>query len=140
MTSDDNLDDQLLAELRESFMVESREILERLSLLLVNLEHEARPEWVNAAFRETHTLKGVAGFIGLSAIERLARKMEAVFGAVRAGNIGVSQELIAASRQGVTVLADLRADAQAGRSAETDLAALLARLDAVIAGASSGAT
>jgi len=140
MTSNDNLDEQLLAEMRESFMVESEEILGRLSLLLTNLEREARPDWVNAAFREAHTLKGVAGFIGLTGIERLARKMEDTFGAVRAGQIGVSQELIDACREGVAVLVSLRAHAQAGDGAEPDLTALLARLDAVIAGASSVAT
>lgn len=66
-------DPSLLAE----FVAEAREHLENADVHLLTLETEPRDkEALNAVFRAFHTIKGVAGFLGLQDIQRLSHEAE----------------------------------------------------------------
>src|SRR5687768_14499999 len=92
--SQEDFDAELLLQMREDFLIESQEILMRLGPLLTQLEQGSTPEIINTIFREVHTLKGTAGFVGLESIRKLAHRLEDLFGAVRADKLAVSPELI----------------------------------------------
>jgi len=132
-------DAQLSSQMRDDFLVESQEALDRLGRLLGQLEQAGAPDVINQIFREMHTLKGTAGLLGLEDIERLAHKMEDVFGAVRAEKLAVTPELVDLTLAGVQVLTAMRHELALGGSSEAAGAApLTSRLEAVLAGAEAG--
>jgi two-component system chemotaxis sensor kinase CheA len=134
MAETDSFETQLLAQMRDDFLAESQEILDRLEPLLVQLEKSGDPDLIQAAFRDVHTLKGTAGFVGLVSIQQLAHKLEDVFGALRDGRLSISPELMDAVFAGVRSLADMREDVSRGGMGERDIAPLLAFLDAALQG------
>ncbi len=73
-------------EIAADFVVEARELLEDLGGQLVELEHDpADRERLNAVFRAFHTLKGGAGFLGVTPLVELCHAAEETLGAVRSG-------------------------------------------------------
>jgi len=143
MSHDEDFEAQLLAQMRQDFLAESQEILDRLAPLLVQLEQAAEqqqgddPQLLQAIFREMHTLKGTAGFVGLAGIQVLAHKLEDVFGALRDQALVVTAEVIDLAFAGMQCLTQMRADTvNGGHAAEVadqdEITALLARLDAAL--------
>ena len=77
------------------FVQEASEHLETLETDLVALE--ARPsdaELLNRLFRAIHSVKGTAGFFGLTAITDLAHVMESVMALLRDGRMHATPDLI----------------------------------------------
>jgi two-component system chemotaxis sensor kinase CheA len=140
MTMDDeDLDAQLLAQMREDFLAESQEILDRLEPLLAELEQGGDPDLINTVFRELHTLKSSAAFLELTSMEKLAHRLEDVFGSVRSGASLVSSELIDAAFAGARLLRAMRNDVSRGGSGEEDCTTVLTMLDAIALGGSPAA-
>jgi len=134
VTTESDLDAQLLAQMREDFLAESGDILERLGPKLVELERDNRRDLIEDIFREVHTLKGAAGFVSLNGIQGLAHKMEDTLDALRHNKIAVTAELIDAGLSCVDLLSAMRDDALAGGEGQMDIAPLAARLEAIQAG------
>jgi two-component system, chemotaxis family, sensor kinase CheA len=71
-------------ELINEFITESREYLDKAEAALLSLEADPEDmEAVNTIFRAFHTIKGTAGFIGVTAIGRLAHLAESLLSRVR---------------------------------------------------------
>ena len=85
-----DLDAELLAQMRGDFLAEAQDILVRLGGLLADLERSADAETINAVFREAHTLKGTAGFLGLTAMETVAHRLEDLFSRLRRGTLAAT--------------------------------------------------
>ncbi len=134
MTETDDLDAQLLAQMREDFLAESQEILDQLGPLLVQLEQSGDLDLIKAIFRQVHTLKGTAGFVGFESIQVLAHKMEDVFGALRDEQLTMTPELIDAVFAGVQLLTAMREEVLRGGTGEMDVEPLVARLEAALRG------
>lgn len=67
------------------FIIEAQEILDRLGEQLVSLEQAPQDnDQLNAVFRGYHTLKGGAGFLGITAMVELCHAAEEALGAARA--------------------------------------------------------
>lgn len=131
MASDlSDFDADILAQMREDFLTEAQEILDRLGPLLAQLEQNRSPEVINGIFREVHTLKGAAGFMGLTHIQRLSHRLEDTFGDIRAGRLGVTPAIIDLAFDGLQRLASMRADAARGGKGEAELEPLLTQLEA----------
>ena len=74
------------AEIAADFIVEAQEILDRLGEQLVGLEHAPDDrDQLNAVFRGFHTLKGGAGFLGITAMVELCHAAEETLGSVPGG-------------------------------------------------------
>lgn len=76
------MDDELLTD----FIQESRDHLGDIEAQLLKIEvlgDEFDDDLVNTVFRAIHSIKGAAGFLGLSTINRLSHSLENVLGAVR---------------------------------------------------------
>lgn len=134
MSKDKDLDAQLLDQMREDFLGESQEILDRLGPLLTQLEKSPNAEDINSIFREVHTLKSTAAFVGLESMRGLAHKMEDVFDALRTGQLTVTPELIDVAFSAVHLIGQMRADIVRGGSGDTDIQPLLAKLEAELKG------
>ena len=79
----------------ELFVQEAREHLGVLESDLVSLEANPRDAaLLNRLFRAVHSVKGTAGFFGLTAITELAHVMESVMALVRDGRLEAGPELI----------------------------------------------
>ncbi|MBU0508578.1 Hpt domain-containing protein [bacterium] len=75
-------------DLVQEFRSESVEHFQQAELALMALENDpADSESVNTVFRAFHTVKGVAGFVGVSYITELAHKAETFFDRFRKGTL-----------------------------------------------------
>ncbi len=85
--------------LRE-FLIESYDNLEQLERDLMSLERDSVNEAViNGAFRSIHTIKGTAGFLGYTKLERMTHAAENLLGSVRSdSSAGMSTSGAACSR------------------------------------------
>lgn len=78
--------DEETLELLAEFVQETEDGISRADDILINVESEGAPEEsVNGLFRIFHTIKGVAGFLELDDISRLAHSTENMLNKVRAG-------------------------------------------------------
>jgi two-component system, chemotaxis family, sensor kinase CheA len=84
-----------MAEILGEFLAETRESLAGLDQHFVDLE--TRPGdagLLNEIFRSVHSIKGGAGFLGLSDLVQVAHGSENVLGKLRSGELAVSAEII----------------------------------------------
>ena len=82
-------------EIFTEFIVEAQEILDSMDQNLVSLEeHPSDKELLNELFREIHTLKGGAGFLGLHSIIALAHKIEDLFYKLREDKLRLNTEMM----------------------------------------------
>ena len=78
--------DEETVELLVEFVHETEDGISRADDILINVESEGAPEEsVNGLFRIFHTIKGVAGFLELDDISKLAHSTENMLNKVRAG-------------------------------------------------------
>ena len=107
----------------ETFVAESRDLLQDMEELLLGLEHSGdTADAINAIFRVAHTIKGSSGLFGLDHIVHFTHTLESVLDKVRDGDIPISPELIAVllpCRDHLAVLIDDVAHGLHGESEDT---------------------
>ncbi len=82
-----------MAELLDSFIVETNEIFEKLGPDLISLEKNPNdPELHNRIFRAVHTVKGTSSFLGFDQLTELAHNFEDVLNKIRKGELLVTQQ------------------------------------------------
>ncbi|MBH1818608.1 chemotaxis protein CheA [Stenotrophomonas maltophilia] len=87
------------------FIIEAQEILDRLGEQLVSLEQAPQDsDQLNAVFRCYHTLKGGAGFLGVTAMVELCHAAEEALGAARAGQAVLQAHHFDAAQQSLDYL------------------------------------
>lgn len=93
-------------ELLAGFIQEAREHLDSIEVNILEWEaHPADKEVINTIFRPFHTVKGMAGFLNLVAIQSLAHELENLLDAAREGRIQFAPELADLILKGVDALA-----------------------------------
>lgn len=80
--------------LLDDFISESEEHLHNADNYLLQLESTADIENINALFRVFHTIKGIAGFLSLYSIQKLAHSTENLLDKVRKNECPVSGRLV----------------------------------------------
>ncbi|MGE5806082.1 MAG: chemotaxis protein CheA [Ignavibacteria bacterium] len=78
------LNDPEMKEILDSFLVETKEIMEKLDVDLVEMEN--RPddtELLNQVFRSFHTIKGTSGFLGLNKLTLITHRCEDILNKLR---------------------------------------------------------
>ncbi|MCC6511712.1 MAG: Hpt domain-containing protein, partial [Pirellulaceae bacterium] len=85
---------EISGEALREFLIESYDNLEQLERDLMTLERQlGSPSVINGAFRSIHTIKGTAGFLGYTKLERLTHVAENLLGSVRSGQFGWDTEI-----------------------------------------------
>jgi two-component system chemotaxis sensor kinase CheA len=114
------------------FLVEAREHLSGLTAAIVTMERgEADPAGhVAQILRLAHSLKGGAGFSGLTTIERLAHAMETALENIRDGHVAVGADVIDALLFALDRIGAMVDDVEHSQSA--DISAPLERLRPII--------
>jgi two-component system chemotaxis sensor kinase CheA len=121
----------------KEFLAEAEMLLEEAGTCIDGLDAEAddpNPSKVNALFRAVHSLKGVAGMVGLTGIAEAAHDLETLLGDVRMGRVVPTPAALAAIRGGLTVLSLLVDRVAAGEEAPTLGERLSTRLEATVVG------
>ena len=123
-----NADDEILRD----FLLESTEIVEQLGEQLVDLEQQPGDgDLLNAIFRGFHTVKGGAGFLGVTPLVDTCHRAEDVFNALRQGERAVTATLMDAVLETLDVVnAQMNAlrDGEMPQPAPADLLGLLEAL------------
>ncbi|MEL0640335.1 chemotaxis protein CheA [Pseudoalteromonas aliena] len=97
----------------QDFLVEAGEILELLSEQLVELENNPEDtELLNAIFRGFHTVKGGAGFLGMTELVDACHGAENVFDLLRQGVRTVNSELMDVILQALDTINEMFATIQ----------------------------
>jgi two-component system chemotaxis sensor kinase CheA len=120
----------------QDFIVEAWELYENLNEQLVDLEQTPQDaDLLNAIFRGFHTIKGGAGFIGVTPLVELCHRAENLFDKIRNGERAYSSEnadIILKSYDAIGVM--IQALQRGERELEPADPALLAQLDAAVKG------
>ncbi len=89
------LKDPEMKEILESFLVETKEILERLDLDLMELEKRSGDmDLLNQVFRSFHTIKGTSGFFGLIKLTEITHKCEDILNKLRKGEAKLNSDIM----------------------------------------------
>ncbi len=95
ITQNPILNDPDMKEIVESFLIESKEILESLDVDII--EMEKRPddtELLNQVFRSFHTIKGSAGFLSLNKLTSITHKGEDILNKLRKKEVALNEEIM----------------------------------------------
>ncbi len=124
-------DDEIL----QGFIEESLEHLADIETDLLAIEDAGEnidEDLVNKVFRAAHSIKGGAGFMGLTGIQGLSHSMENVLGMIRSKKLIPNPEIINILLLGSDQLQSMIEDIHA--SNEVDISAHVTPLDAIAAG------
>jgi len=104
----------------KEFLIECQENLSRMDLELLQLEKSTDPELVKSIFRVMHTIKGSAGFLGLSKLEKLTHAAENLLSKIRDGSLQpttlITSALLAAIDGTRAILSSLESNQNEGNS------------------------
>lgn len=129
-----------LRELYGEFISENKDILEKLSRELVSLEKSPGDEEViNSLFRSAHTLKGNAGFIGLTTLSTVAHKIENVLDKLRDNELDFFPEINDVFFRAIDIASLLLEDFIAGNESDRDLTGIVSDLESLLVGPRQGA-
>ncbi len=94
-----------MREILNEFLIEAEEILDSLDQDLVELEQNPTDkELLNKIFRGMHTLKGGAGFLGLTSVVELAHKLEDIFNKLRNDEMTLDSDKMDIILEGIDAL------------------------------------
>ena len=130
-----------MAEILESFIVESNEILETLGQNLLALEKNPEDvELHNVIFRAVHTMKGTSSFLGFDQTTALAHVFEDVLNKIRRRELTVSSDKMDVMFEAFDLLKELMRRIETHNNDPVDLADILARLKAISVPGGDGET
>jgi len=124
----------------ELFLSEAQDILSALDAALVKLERG--PENMSAvheAFRQCHTLKSMAQTMEYNEITSLTHSLETTLGRIRDRTLTVEEQTVSVLFASVDALRSLVESVRAGEQATADVAALMAKHEALGPGSVAGA-
>jgi two-component system chemotaxis sensor kinase CheA len=127
--SDGPVFDNEMAEILESFIIETREIFERLGQDLLTLEKGVTDnELLNTIFRAVHTIKGTSSFLGLEQMTALAHVFEDVLNKLRRGEITVNSSKMDVMFEAYDIMKVLLQRIENRNLAKIDLDAIIEKL------------
>lgn len=130
-----DLNDEIL----QDFLVEAGELLEQLGEQLVELERSPEDlDLLNAVFRSFHTVKGGAGFLGLTALVEVCHRAEDVFNLLRQGERQATPQLMDVILQVTDIVNEMMDNVRAGEDPTPAPPELLQALEAILKGEELG--
>ncbi|MCB0748421.1 MAG: Hpt domain-containing protein, partial [Ignavibacteriae bacterium] len=133
------LTDPDMAEIFESFVVETKETLEKLDLDLVKLESTPDDaDLLNEIFRSFHTVKGTSGFLGLVKMQELTHRLEDILNKLRKGEAKVSSTIMDGILSGYDALSELLVIIEENKNEEFETENEIKSLEKIIKNIESG--
>ncbi len=95
------------------FVNEGKEHLDTIEVNIINLEQNPEDkEVINTIFRPFHTIKGIAGFLGLEPINKLAHAAENMLDAARSDEFKITSKAIDVILEAVDMLKNMIEDVE----------------------------
>ena len=127
------MDANLDSELRDDFLVEAGELVQRLGEQLIELEASPHDrELLNAVFRVFHTVKGGAGFLGIEPMVQLCHCAEELLNDARNGKLVPNAAHMDALLEALDLLNGMMSALASGEAMSPPPAALLERLQPAV--------
>lgn len=121
--------DEVLREVLQEFVIEAEENLDFLSQELVNWEkHKDNKEILNDFYRKIHTVKGSAGFIGVSQMAEVAHKIEDILNKIRDGVFTLERDLVDGMLEGIDKLQLINKDLKEGKQPQVETKSIMVKL------------
>lgn len=121
-----------MAEIFESFLIETQEIFERLSQDLMELEKRPTDkELHNTIFRAVHTVKGTSSFVGFEQLTELAHNFEDVLNKIRRGELTVTSDKMDVMFEAFDLMKELLQRIQTKNTEPVELTGIIAKLQVV---------
>lgn len=125
-----------MAEILESFLIESNEIVEHLGRDLLDLEKTPGDvDLLHKIFRGVHTLKGTSSFLGFTQMAEFSHRFEDLLNKLRKGERSVNSDLMDVMFEAFDATKDLLTRIESKNEQVADLSGVLTKLDAEILGA-----
>jgi len=133
------LNDPEMKEIFESFVVETREILEKLDLELVELEKRTDDtNLLNQIFRSFHTVKGTAGFLGLVKMQAVTHRLEDILNKLRKGEVKLNSEIMDGILQGFDTMKILMDTIENNKNEDVETEGVIQTLESLLKAMESG--
>jgi two-component system chemotaxis sensor kinase CheA len=127
------MDANLDSELRDDFLVEAGELVQRLGEQLIELEASPHDrDLLNAVFRVFHTVKGGAGFLGIEPMVQLCHCAEELLNDARNGRLVLNSTHMDALLEALDLLNAMMSALANGDAMSLPPAALLERLQPAV--------
>ena len=127
------LTDPDMTEIFESFIVETKETLEKLDLDLVKLESTPEDtDLLNEIFRSFHTVKGTSGFLGLVKMQELTHRLEDILNKLRKGEVKLNSAIMDGILSGYDALSELLVIVEENKNEEFDIEHEVKKLEKII--------
>jgi two-component system chemotaxis sensor kinase CheA len=133
------LNDPDMKEIFDSFVIETKEILEKLDIDLIELEN--RPDdtdLLNDIFRSFHTIKGTSGFLGLVKLQTLTHHGEDILNKLRKGEVQLNDSIMDAILKGYDATKELLDVIELNRNEDLDIDEVLHILETILKNIESG--
>jgi two-component system chemotaxis sensor kinase CheA len=112
------------------FLSESRENLSEINNALLELERGGSDAAIARLFRAVHTMKGMGGAMGYTAVSELSHELETLLDKLRNGSIAVTPVIMDTLFAGADALEQAVDLATAAKSTELDVTEIMARVRA----------
>ena len=128
-------DEELLAQILEQLIPETREIIDHLNLCLIQLDQNPKDEALTETIkRGFHTMKGSSGFAGLDQLSLVAKTFEFLMADAMKGNVLLSATAVNLMYEGLDAIAAIIDKAEAGDMSQMDAAPLVEKVEQFKAG------
>ena len=131
--------DPEMAEIFESFVVETNETLEQLDIDLMNLESTPEDaDLLNKVFRSFHTVKGTSGFLGLVKMQALTHRLEDILNKLRKGEAKLNSKIMDGILEGYDALRELLQVVENNKNEDYDTELTINNLQNILDNLASG--
>lgn len=102
------LNDPEMKEIVDSFIVETKEIIDSLDVDLIELEQNPKDEeLINKVFRSFHTIKGTSSFLNLNKLTTLTHRCEDILNKIRKKETNLTPQIMDLLLQGFDKIKEL---------------------------------
>ncbi|AFN75353.1 Chemotaxis protein histidine kinase CheA [Melioribacter roseus P3M-2] len=130
--------DPEMKEIVDSFLLETKEILENLDVDLMELEKSPEDlDLLNKIFRSFHTVKGTSGFLGLEKLPEVTHKCEDILNKLRKGEAKLTTELMDGILLGFDTIKELLVKIENDKNEDVEVDNVINVLQSLLAGISS---
>lgn len=132
------LTDPEMREIVESFLIESKEIIDSLDLDLIALEKNPTDEnLLNKVFRSFHTIKGSSGFLNLTKLTALTHRCEDILNKLRKKEAKLNSVIMDSILIGYDKMKDLLQSIEINHNEDVEIESVITKLQTILSGISN---
>ncbi|MCF8240201.1 MAG: chemotaxis protein CheA [Melioribacteraceae bacterium] len=127
------LNDPEMKEIFESFITETKEILEKLDVDLIELEKDSQnKDLLNQIFRAFHTIKGTSGFLSLEKLQTLTHRCEDILNKLRKGEVLLNDDIMDIILKAFDSIKELMVVIETNKNEDYDVQFIIETLDKLL--------